>query len=152
MNDQTYHYLTLNFKNESEFIFEISSIAKEGLEEEISDANKDSPKFIAFDTCDIRRIYFCAEHLQEVTFESRPCPAEADESIGEDEIEIYTTTSSEPILISAHKGDVNDLFRHVMNDTTKFINVETTNGFQLINLDTVILAMAERELWDSIKD
>ena len=45
MHNTKFDYLTLKFKNEFEFIFEISSATRERLEEEISRENNDL-KFI----------------------------------------------------------------------------------------------------------
>ena len=149
MNSTKFQYLILKFKNELDFIFEISSTTKERLEEEISQANNNSPKFIYFETCDIRKIYFCPEHLHEAYFESRPSPAEADESIGDVSLAIYTTTSSEPFFANQDGLDTDILFLDLDGNKKKFINLETTsNGFKLININTVILAMTEKDLFE----
>ncbi len=148
MHNTKFDYLTLKFKNEFEFIFEISSATRERVQEEISHVNNDS-KFIFFETCDVRKVYFQPEHLHEAYFESRPCPAEADESIGDMSLVIYTTTSSEPFFATHDGLDADALFLDFSEGKKKFINVETTsNGFKLINMNSIILAMAERDLFE----
>ena len=149
MHNLKYQYLNLKFKNTLEFTFEITAPTKERLEEEISQASIYSPKFIYFETCDIRKVYFCPEHLHEVYFESRPCPAEADKSIEAGSLEIYTTTSSEPFFARQEDLDTDALFLDISYDKKKFINLETiSRGFMLINVNSILLAMTEQDLFE----
>lgn len=149
MHNPKYHYLNLKFKNALEFTFEITAPTKERLEEEISQASIYSPKFIYFETCDIRKVYFCPEHLLEVYFESRPCPAEADKSIEDGSFEIYTTTSSEPFFARQEDLDIDALFLDISYDKKKFINLETiSRGFMLMNVNSILLAMTEQVLFE----
>ena len=149
MNTPQYQYLNLKFKNGLEFIFEISETTKERLEGEISQANKNSPKFIYFETCDIRKVYFCPEHILEVYFESRPCPAEADKLIGDGSLEVYSENSSEPYFSNQEDLDTDAIFLDFSDAKKMFINVETTNrGFTLINMNSIILAITEHDLFD----
>lgn len=130
-------------------MFEISSVTREQLEEEISHANNDSPKFIFFETCDFRKVYFCPKHLNEAYFDSRPCTAEADESIGDMSLAIYTNTSPEPFFATQDGLDPDNRFLDLADANNTFINVETaSSGFKLISINTIVLAMTEKDLFD----
>lgn len=149
MYNTKFDYLILKFKNEVEFIFEISSATRGRLEEEISHANNDSPKFIFFETCDIRKVYFSPEHLQVAYFESRPHPSDADESIENLSLVVYTTTSSEPFFANQDGLDVDSLFLELSDDKTNYIHVKTSiREFKLINVKTIALAMSENDQFD----